>query len=299
MFSTVAPSIESINETLNKQGYTGFYLQPSPGKLNEFQVQREDGSYVEDTLSEGEATIISFLYFMQLVEHNERGYDLRSGKVVVFDDPISSLDYDAIELVSTETNRLIFEARREKNIEKDDDDINWDYRFNGWIEQVIVLTHNTTFHQLLSVRQARSNTRYWRLYKKNGVSKVKCFGGKNPVNSEYKEMWMTLKEEIEVSDSMHLPNTMRRIIETYFVDFGGYDKNALFRGKYCKTKEDKMMVTALMKGADEGSHGAKDNVYSGNREMICERYLRMFKGMFEVHGHLAHYEMMMGEGSLE
>lgn len=295
MFSTVVPSIESINITLKKNGYTGFYLQPSPGKVNEFQIQREDGSYVEDTLSEGEATIISFLYFVQLVEHNERGYDLRSGKVIVFDDPISSLDYDAIELVSSETNRLIFEARKEKKIEKDDDNMSGYYRFNGWIEQVIVLTHNTTFHQVLSVRQPRNNTRYWKLSKKYGVSKVESFGCKNPVNCDYKEMWMMLKEEIEASDSMHLPNTMRRIVETYFVDYGGYDKNALFRGKYCKTKEDRMMVTALMKGADEGSHGAKDNLYSGNREMMCERYLIMFKGLFEAMGQGEHYNMMMAE----
>ena len=295
IFSSILPSIESINTTLRKHGYSGFTIQPSPENPNGFQIQRADGSYVKDTLSEGEATIISFLYFMQLVEHNERGYDLRSGKVIVLDDPISSLDYDAIELVSTETNRLIFEARKEKNIEKDDDEMNLEYRFNGWIEQVIVLTHNTTFHQSLSVRQARKSTRYWRLYKTKGVSRIKAFGMENPVKSDYKEMWMKLKEAIGNYDSIMLPNIMRRIIETYFVDYGGYDKDDLFKGKYCKKKEDRMMVTAFAKWFDEGSHGAKDNLYSGNGEMMCERYLIMFKGMFEVMGQLSHYEMMMGE----
>lgn len=293
VMTSVMPSIESINKTLMINGYTGFSLQPSPEKPNEFQIQREDGSYVKDTLSEGEATLISFLYFMQIVESNERGYQMKCGKVVVIDDPISSLDYDAINLVTTLTNKLILEAR--KNRDKKEVENNPMLSFYGWIEQVIVLTHNTTFHQSLSVRQARKSTRYWRLYKVKGVSRVKAFGMENPVKSEYKELWMKLKEAIENYDSIMLPNLMRRIIETYFVDYGGYDKDELFRGKYCKTKEDRMAVNAFAKWFDEGSHGAKDNLYSGNREMMCERYKEGFRFLFEKMGQGEHYRMMMRE----
>ncbi len=293
VMNTIMPSIESINETLKINGYTGFSLQPSPENPNEFQIQREDGSYVKDTLSEGEATLISFLYFMQIVENNERGYRMRCGKVVVIDDPISSLDYAAIDLVTTLTNKLIQEARKNRDKKEVMEDPELSYY--GWIEQVIVLTHNTTFHQSLSVRQARKSTRYWRLYKTKGVSRVKAFGMENPVKSDYKEMWMKLKEAIENYDSIMLPNIMRRIIETYFVDYGGYDKDDLFKGKYCKKKEDRMMVNAFAKWFDEGSHGAKDNLYSGNGEMMCERYLEAFHQLFELMGQLPHYNMMMTE----
>ena len=294
-FSSVMPSIESINETLKKHHFTGFSLQPSPVNPNAFQIQREDGSYVKDTLSEGEATVISFLYFMELVECNERGYDLRKGKVVVIDDPISSLDYDAIDLVSTLTNSLIMKARKTKDVTEEKAKEDPLLRFNGWIDQVFVLTHNTTFHQSLSVRQPRRNTRYWRLLKSKGVSHKKAFGMENPVRSDYKEMWMELMEANENSNAMLLPNLMRRIVETYFVDYGGYDKNRLFAGLYCKTKGDKQVVTSLAKWFDEGSHGAKDNLYSMNGEMICERWMGVFEEMFKAHGQEEHYRMMMEE----
>lgn len=266
--AAMQPTIERVNHELQALGYSGFRIQASTKQPFFFQIEREDGTLVEETLSEGEQTIITYLYYMQLVEGK---------KVAVIDDPMSSLDYDAIEVVSTLTNELIGKARSGKED----------------LEQVIVMTHNTTFHQSLSVRQPRRNTHYWKLYKAKGVSRVKACGQENPVKSEYKELWLKLIEENENHCCLVMPNLMRRIIETYFVSYGGYKKSELFAGKYCKNEEDKVAVKALAKWFDEGSHGVKDNLYGVNGEMMCERWMEGFRCLFEKMGQLAHYEMMM------
>ena len=234
--------LDSINEALRLNGYTGFSIQPSGKKHGEFQIQREDGSYVRNTLSEGEATIITFLYFIQMVEGNIGGESSAGKKVVVIDDPICSLDYISIALVSTLTNALIEKARKCEN----------------GIEQVFVLTHNTSFHKQISVEQPKNKTSYWKLYKKDGVSRVAAFGGDNPVRNDYQAMWDKLLDEGSDETDVEKKNLMRRIIETYFLQYGGMDWEQLYDG-----------------------------------EQMVDWDMEKFRGIFEKMGHLSHYEMMV------
>lgn len=279
---SVEPSIDYMNELLEDHGYYGFRLRTSPGQPYFYQIQRADGTLASESLSEGEATIITFLYFHQLVESSGSNYGMKTRKVVVIDDPISSLDYDAIDLVSSLTNELIAKARSRKEEDQ-------------WMEQMIVLTHNATFHQSLSVRQPRKNTHYWKLYKKTDHSMVNAYQEENPVRSDYGTLWLRLKDAYNRNSSMEMPNLMRRIVETYFVDYGQYEKKKLFSGEYVTRMEDKRSMVSLAKWFDEGSHGVKDNLHAGNEEKMCEKYMNKLKKMFEVMGHGAHYEMMMRE----
>ena len=238
----VQSGLDSINEALRLNGYTGFSIQTSAEKHGEFQIQREDGSYVRNTLSEGEATIITFLYFIQMVEGNIGGESSAGKKVVVIDDPICSLDYTSIALVSTLTNDLIKKARKGEN----------------GIEQVFVLTHNTSFHKQISVEQPKNKTSYWKLYKKNGVSRVAAFGGANPVRNDYQAMWDKLLDEGSDEAGVEKANLMRRILETYFLQYGGMDWEQLYGG-----------------------------------EQIEDLDMEKFRRIFEKMGHMSHYEMMM------
>ena len=243
-YSRVKPILDSINETLRLNGFTGFSIQPSAEKHGEFQIQRENGSYVSDTLSEGEATIITFLYFIQMAEGYIGGNSSDGPKVVVIDDPISSLDYASIELVSSLTNDLIEMARKGEN----------------GIEQVFVLTHNTSFHKQVSVEQPRNNTSYWKLYKKNGVSRVSAFGEVRPVRNDYQAMWDKLLDEGSDEAGVEKANLMRRILETYFLQYGGLDMEALYAGGRMK-------------------------------DLSMEKFRKIFEEM----GQFSHYEMMMRE----
>lgn len=272
---SVEPSVDYMNQLLQIHNFTGFRIRTSPDQPFFYQIERRNGTSANETLSEGEATIITFLYFMQLVEGSGSSYGMRTRKVVVIDDPISSLDYKAIELVSTLTDELISKARKGDEL----------------VDQVIVLTHNTAFHQRLSVRQPRKNTHYWKLAKQKGKTIAEAFDEVNPVRSDYEMLWIKLKDEIKSNTIIQMPNLMRRIIETYFVGFGGYNKWKLFDGEYAKTDADRFTVKSLAKWMDEGSHGVRDDVYGGDYDV----YVKMFKQLFKIMGQSEHYNMMMRE----
>ena len=57
-----------------------------------YQIKRENGEIANSTLSEGEITFITFLYFMQLVKGGNTPETTNSDRIIVIDDPISSLD---------------------------------------------------------------------------------------------------------------------------------------------------------------------------------------------------------------
>ena len=270
---SVQPCIDYINKTLSRIGFSGFKLKTSTENPYSYEIVRKNGEMAGETLSEGEATIITFLYYLQQIEGIGSGNKPYGQKIAVIDDPISSLDYDAIEVVSTLTNELMENARRSRRV-----------------EQVIVLTHNATFHQSLSVRQPKEETKYWKLYKKRGVSTVTDCGAENPVMGDYERLWMKLRTGVDVTG---LPNLMRNIIETYFVDNGGYNKRKLLAGAYIARPEDKRTIEALGKWIDEGSHSIKDNLFSGDEEALYERYMDAFRLLFETMGQEAHYKMMM------
>ena len=310
MIRSQQPTIDRINRKLKMMKCTGFSIQPSPGMDRHYQIQREDGSFVKQTLSEGEATLISFLYFMELVKGRVMEMTMRMPVIVVIDDPISSLDRLTMYEVVTMVNQAIDEARCRRITKREvledsgivleyyDDPYETEDREN-WIEQVIVLTHNTAFHKAVSDRQRRKDTKYWKLTKKKGVSKVKSYGTTNPVKGEYEELWenvrMAKRKLEEGKRVVGLPNVIRKIVEAYFVGFGGYDKRKLFAGAYVKDNEDRLEVVSLAKWFDERSHGAIDDAYAEGDEEMTEHYLEAFRLLFEKMGHEAHYKMMMRE----
>ena len=164
---------------------------------------------MKDTLSEGEETVVSYLVFLDLVGGVLDGNECKGQKVVVIDDPIGSLDYAAIEMVSTLTNDLIKKARKRM----------------GGIEQVIVLTHNASYQKSLNVNQPRSNTHYWTLTKIRGISRLTAYERTNPVRNDYQELWSLLKEGN--NSHIKLPMVMKRILEIYFLEYGRYDYNTI------------------------------------------------------------------------
>lgn len=284
---SIEPTINSINKTLRDIGFTGFSIQPSPTIQNHYQIQRQDGSYVKTSLSEGEMTFITFLYFMQMVKDKIADLSYKVPKVVVIDDPISSLDVDAMYVVVEMIRSLIEQIRQSERQKKPLVLGTHD------VEQVIILTHNATFHKMVSDRQRKKGTSYWRLRKKNGVTMATAFGADNPVRGLYEQLWQELREGGEIMSSVTLQNTMRRILEAYFVDIGGYDKKKLFAGDYVEDPVGKLAVRSLAKWFDEGSHGVMDDLCMGSPEGLNEKYMDVFKRLFEAMGHGAHYQMMM------
>lgn len=269
--TSVLPTIDRINRMLEQSHLTGFSIQPSPAYPNYYQIQREDGSFVNDTLSEGEANFIAFLYFYQLAVGNNLDFDIGSQRVLVIDDPMSSMDSDVMMIVSTMMREIAGQG----------------------IEQMFVLTHNVEFLKQVAPRQRRNDVHYWRLVKDAGISKALDCGHDKPVRSGYELLWEELREERDKMDSTRLQNLMRSIIETYFVKFGDYNKRKLFEGRYMATPDDRTATQAFCKWLDDGSHGPIDDLYAADPLMTNRHYMEEFKRFFALMGQGGHYNMMM------
>jgi wobble nucleotide-excising tRNase len=275
--TSVAHSINEINRILMGFHFEGFYLSESTRK-GHYELIRKDGTSATNTLSEGEYTFITFLYFYYLIRGSSEKEQLEQKKIVVIDDPISSLDSSVLFIVSNLVKALI-------------DELNDNYR-GSKIRQLFVLTHNIYFHKEISFKGSRGNiTRnelFWLVYKKEEISEIKT-STKNPINTTYALLWDEIKNS-ESTNRITVFNNLRRILEYYFKIIGNYDYEAIINHF---DFEDKQTCKALISWINDGSHFINDDLLVETEIESVDRYLKVFKDIFEKLGHLSHYNMMM------
>lgn len=262
-----------INTLLSKFGFTNFKLVEATEEKGSYQIIRLNGDRVERTLSEGEKTFITFLYFYHLLKGNIDKDFISIDRVVVFDDPISSLDSDVLFIVSHLIRNIIDEIRRK----------------TGNVKQIIILTHNVYFHKEVTYNKGKGTEKlkdetFWIIRKKNDISNI-IQHKKNPVQTSYELLWREIKEN---PNSISIENTLRRIIENYFKMFGGVSNDDILSKL---DDEDKMTANSLLSWSNAGSHGVNDDLYITTES---ERHLNVFRNIFEKTNHIEHYNMMMG-----
>lgn len=278
--TSVQPTVDEINRLLASYGFNGFSIERD-GKHNRYRLRRADGSSARKTLSEGERTFITFLYFYFLAQGSANETGTQNDRVVVLDDPVSSLDSDVLFIVSSLIHTLIESIKNSQ----------------GPIKQLFVLTHNVHFHKEVSFdtnrrKVALSNETFWVVRKTGGKSTVEFHEG-NPVSSSYEMLWAELRRPGPRAPSIQ--NTLRRILETYFKILGGWDLNKIWL-KF--EPADQPICKSLFSWVNAGSHGALDDLHLALDESPIRRYLDVFKEVFRVAEHLPHYNMMMQETAL-
>lgn len=275
---SVKPTVEAINRLLNRFGFKGFKLQSTKDDKH-YCIIREDGTNAKKTLSEGERNFIVFLYFYHLIQGVlDPEENITDSKIVVFDDPISSLDSDVLFIVATLIKNIV---RKVRNNESN-------------ITQVFVLTHNIFFFKEVSYISQRENsnrrndTMYYILRKSDNISNIESYEI-NPIKTTYQLLWGQLKKD---RDCISIQNTMRRIIEFYFKLLAEMDEEELIE-KF-EYENDKKICRSLISWMNVGSHDVFSEIdYSPNSGEI-EKFKQVFKDIFEKTGHIAHYNMMMG-----
>jgi hypothetical protein len=105
--TSIQPTIDGINSLLSSFGFQGFKLAKAASGTS-YKLVRSDGSDAKATLSEGEKTFVTFLYFYHLLKGSDSDSSMTTDRIVVFDDPVSSLDSDILFIVGS----LIDRARR-------------------------------------------------------------------------------------------------------------------------------------------------------------------------------------------
>jgi len=276
--TSVQPTVKAINELLRDFGFRGFSLAVAPGE-NSYKLLRSDGTDARKTLSEGEKTFVTFLYFYHLLKGSTTTTGVTSERIVVIDDPVSSLDSDVLFIVSSLIKQIFTEVRQANNV----------------IRQIFVLTHNVHFHKEITFSPLRRGTKawgdetFWVVRKPDHHTKVEGHAH-NPVKTSYQLLWGELRKN--PLPTLTLQNTMRRILENYFKILGGIDTDKLleqFDG------HEKVQCQSLISWINDGSHYSPDDLFVAIGDKMATSYMRIFFKIFKAANHLAHYEMMMGE----
>ena len=320
-------AIANMNKMLRDSGFQGFSIQEHPASKNQYQIIREDGT-VADRLSEGERNFIAFLYFCNLVhgsgstgdaqviitDHGEEmitdGRDMRD-KIVVIDDPVSSMDSSALFIVSSLVRQMISICLN--NVTLGEKPEKGDY-----IKQIFILTHNAYFHREVTVNQEKNYLRvsFYLITKYDNKSVIKHCITKNeaapsekknynPVQNSYAALWT---EYNEVKSSITLKNVIRRILEYYFIQICGYDGHTLQdiilvknRHRFVKVIDESTgaedtaelrTVSSMINYLASDSFGVNEGLHFVEDSIAPEIYKDLTKRIFEAMGQPQHYQMM-------
>lgn len=266
--------INEINSLLLGFGFNGFKIEKKDDVS--YKLIRADGSEVKETLSEGEHRFISFLYFYHLVNGTLNREASIKNKIIIIDDPISSLDSNILFIVSYLVRELVSRCLKDSNV-----------------KQIFILTHNIYFHQEVAFKDRRNNVsktkeRFWILRKINEETKIESYD-ENQIKSSYELLWQEFKNPN--TDSALICNTMRRILEHYFNVIGHLDYNKIIDSF---TGQDKLICKSLLPFINTGSHFINDDFHISIDKDMVDKYKEIFRLIFEKTHQIAHYNMMMG-----
>lgn len=304
---------DSINLMLRDSGMQGFRLEPKAGVDHVYEVRRSDGT-IADNLSEGEKNFIAFLYFYHLVYGSDSEDGETRDKIVVVDDPVSSMDSSNLFIVSTLVRQMIEVCRnnadnRDKVVE------------GNFIKQIFILTHNAYFHREVTYSYV-SRYEYVSFYlirKLDSKSSIKLSDdvnprvptermNVNPVKDSYAALWDEYKE---VKSAVPLMNVIRRILEYYFLQLCGYEGSTLRQTILVKGKaegrfkddngdddeEKYQLATAMLAYINASSIGMNDGIDYVEECLDAAECRSIFEMIFTVMNQKQHYDMMMSTTS--
>jgi len=267
MFGIIS-TVKAINKQLKLYGFRNFLLTSTDDE-RKYKIIRENGENANKTLSEGEKTFITFLYYYHIVKSEKKK------KLLFIDDPISSLDSTILYIVSTLVKDLIESMDEYK------------------IDQLFISTHNTYFFKEITYKINKCS---YYIIRKNleWGSYVKRYR-ENPITTSYESLW---KELVELKDSSTsiVQNIMRRILENYFKFHGGIDINTLINHF---DEDEKIVVSSLIKWAHDGSHYIQEDLYIQQQSEMNEKYFDIFIKIFINSGNEGHVKMMIKNCSIE
>lgn len=274
---------QRINKTLSMMGFTRFRLKVADSLTGGYQIVRGDGTSAFKTLSEGEKSFICFAYYWESLFGSNSSQQNPEEVIAVIDDPISSLDSDSLFLVAAYIREAI------------DKVINGEFG----IQQLIVLTHNTQFHNeaAYSNRQ-RSGTdcHYYRLTKNpQGFTSVIDDGSVNKIRGTYSLLWDSVVEMAKnENDSDYIRvgifNVVRRIIERYFKTLGLVKD---IKHKDGLSVVERRILATFDMWANAGSHTIFDDIDQTIDRCSVSQFLQLFQDYFILQGQEAHFNMMI------
>lgn len=297
-------AVENINGILKASGFEGFEIKEKEkvNNISRYYLRRNNSSSeksVFKSLSEGEKNFISFLYFYQLcLGVDDIKLNGTKKKIIIIDDPVSSLDSQTLFIVSTLIHQLI---KQKGNTTRPDRTA---FKNDG-IEQVFIFTHNLYFYKEVSFEKRPICTNYWhyRITKTNNQTRI--IGGRDKtIYDDYSMLWNIIKDTkqggADKSQNIIIANVMRRIIDSY-VNFMGLGTDAW--GALIENAEDPnyYVKCAFISTINDDSHKVTpfDSVYY--QKIANEEPNVLFESFEEIFLSIGaeHYNKMMGTSLAE
>ena len=295
--TTIQAAIDGINTLLHDSGFEGFEIIKSDAAKDAYKVVRGDKKLAV-RLSEGEKHFLSFLYFYNQVKGCDENGVMKE-KIVVIDDPVSSLDGNALFIISSLVREMIEvcfnNAEYEGETEKGD-----------YIRQLFILTHNAQFHRGITYKQVSRyrSVNFYKINKLHNHSSIKpCVrpnknkAGQeeenyNPVKNAYAALWT---EYQELESPIPLMNVIHRIMDYYFLDMCGEDgmdirDRILVKEKPKFEGETYYLADSMLQYMGAGING--DMSYDSD-EAEAEQIKETFEKIFRLLGQGQHFDMMM------
>lgn len=278
-------AIERINCGLLDLGITDFKIK----KISESRyrvIRNETDNTVFHSLSEGEKMVISFIYFVELCKGKRKKGEVNKRKIIVIDDPISSLSHIYVFNIG----RLIKNEFFGKiNYKMNKNDTEKKPVLNSPYEQVFILTHSLYFFYEITEtnHKNRSHTQnLFRLVKNEHGSSFQNMKYES-IQNDYQAYWHIIKD-----DSHHpalIANCMRNIIEYFFNFVEKKDLNNFFQQDPLKNNK----YSAFNRYINRESHSLGQNIFD-YKEFDYNNFKNAFEELFRLAGYEAHHKKMMG-----
>lgn len=304
--------MQDINHAIQSAGFQGFLLREKAGAKYVYELVRDLGNgkmeVVDKNLSEGERHFIAFLYFYHMVMGSQSDDGKQTDKIVIIDDPVSSMDSASLFVVASFVREMIAVCQNNYDLSEEVKD--------DHIRQFFCMTHNPYFFREITYNQLQNYecSAFFEITKKNNASDIRpsedtdgLAGGRkinrSPVRNTYDSLWETYRKS---ENSEELMVVIRQILEYYFIQMVGY-KNGNLRTKildenghlFETTHEDGSVdrtdyatAAAMISLLNVGATGFNDGLYFDAAAVSTEHLRKVFERIFYVMGSGEYYEMM-------
>jgi len=262
----VDAAIDAINAGLMDLGIADFRVKKYSDNL--YRVVRAGGDNdAFHSLSEGEKMMISFLYFCELCKGKSSTDDIHTQRIVVIDDPISSLSHVFVFNVGRLIRMLFF---------KDD-------RFC----QVIILTHSLYFfYELTETNHDRrkETQKLFRLTKHSTGSDIQEMKYEE-IQNDYQAYWSVINDHNQ--PPALIANCMRNVIEYFFNFVRKKDLGNVFQ----MPELQDVKFQAFCRYINRESHSLGQNIID-MKEFDYTIFKDGLRLVFEKTGYPDHYKAM-------
>lgn len=269
-------AVLAINTRLQSLGVDSFRIERRGDDLYQL-VRPGKGPDTYGSLSEGEKTLITFLYFVELITGSSASNTSSplERKIVVIDDPISSLSHNFVYDIAATISRDIIGLKSAQDRK---------------VKQVIVLTHSLFFlNELIKIGKKKDAVQLRRVVKKtySSITTMKIDDLKN----DYEAWWQVVKDayQDQVSSST-VANAMRCILERFFYFT---KEQQSFTETMDKLAAQDRTFLALSRYLSHHSHGDA-NTLTDFGEYDVAYCLVKFKAVFDELGFVEHHRVMAG-----